>query len=141
MPQAPSSPPVATNRRFAGAPARLARIVSYGLPLVAVAAVAGTLAVAFLIADPPRLQVPARGYVAHEPKVRLVWRRGDHQGPFTVQVAAGRDFSRPLVDHSTLETELVLPRLPAGGHYCWRVVATSSAEVSCFDTAPAVVAY
>jgi hypothetical protein len=124
-------------------PRRIARLAAdYGLPALLGLVLLLELLGGAVFGDDPRPQIPPHGYLAHEDRVTLSWRRGDHQGSFRVQVAeAGQGFDAPVIDRTLGATRLTLPALDPGRRYCWRVLAESGATVTCFRTAPAYVAY
>ena len=133
-------------RRIAGLAAAKARkhavaAISYGVPGLLLLVLAFKLATAAAFGVAPGPAVPPDGYVASEDRVTLYWRRGSHEGAFTVQVAVGTKFDAPVFIKKTTQTSLVLPRLEPGREYCWRVVEEPGARRACFTTQPAFVPY
>jgi len=99
------------------------------------------LAVASIVGVAPAPQIPPDGYVASEDRITLYWRRGSHEGDFTLQVAQGERFDAPVVMKNTSQTTYLLPRLKPNTEYCWRVVDDPGARRACFTTERVFVPY
>jgi hypothetical protein len=115
--------------------------VSYALPALLLITLVYMILNATIFGTWPTPGSPPHEYYAEEDRVRLLWHRGTHKGPFTVQVAQGGDFKNPVFTKKTKQTKLLLPRLKPGKRYCWRAVAHDRAPVSCFHTSHRLVAY
>ncbi len=115
--------------------------VSYGVTGALVILVVCEILAGTIFGVDPAPQIPPDGYVAHEERIRLSWRSGDHDGEFAVQVAVDGDFEQLVLSKKTRKTSLVLPRLDRGKKYCWRVLDDADAVTSCFETTPAMIPY
>lgn len=124
-------------RRF-GPPA-----ISYGVPALLFLAIAFETLSAVVFGVGPVPQIPPYGYVAHENRVTLHWRKGDVRGELTVEVAKGRDFENPVFTARSKAERLQLPRLDPGQRYCWRVrrEGDDGGPCSCFSTSEISVTY
>ena len=120
---------------------RVFTIVSYGVAGALVLLVVYEILAGTILGVDPAPQIPPDGYVADETRIVLSWRKGNHKGEFNVQVAMNGDFHNPVLDKTTKETRLTLPKLKRGEKYCWRVLATDKARISCFTTTGDMVPY
>jgi hypothetical protein len=92
--------------------------------------------------DAPLPQIPPNGYVAYENRIYLRWFPGDHEGPFQVQVFdIERGFDEAVFNRQLTKNNVVLPVLEPGRKYCWRVLDSYDAHVSCFKTSRSFMAY
>lgn len=125
---------------------RIRSVVEYGLPLILLVVLLYKVIGGIVWGDIPRPQIPPNGYLAQETRVILHWSRGDHEGPFKLQVLAdGDDFDDAkgnalIVDHTVTETMYRLPQLQPGKKYCWRVIEDNGI-VSCFRTSDSLITY
>jgi len=119
----------------------VAPAISYGVPALLFVTLAVKLVWAAIAGVAPGPTVPPDGYLAAEDQVHLYWRKGDHKGPFQIQVAKGTSFDAPVFEKQTTATDLVLPRLAPGQRYCWRVLDDAGARHACFTTSELFVPY
>ena len=115
--------------------------ISYGVPGLLLLVLVFQLSTAAAFGVAPGPTVPPDGYAASEDRVTLYWRRGSHEGAFTVQVAEGMSFDKPVFSKKTSQTTLMLPRLEPGKEYCWRVLDEDGARHACFTTQATFVPY
>ena len=97
--------------------------------------------VAYLVAGDRSMPLsPPDGYVAEETRVSLSWSEGEDQPNHTVEVAEGRDFSKPIFSKSVQGTTALLPQLEPDTTYCWRLKSNPS-KLSCFRTGRHSITY
>jgi len=116
-------------------------IIQYAVPGLLFLLLVYKLVAAAIVGVPPVPQIPPDGYVASDDRIALYWRRGSHEGDFTLQVAQGDRFDAPIVTKTTNQTTYVLPRLKPNTEYCWRVVDDPGARRACFTTEQVFVPY
>jgi len=93
----------------------------------------------------PVPQAPAAGYVAYEHALPVAWAEDGLDPPFIVQVVeSGGSFETPRVEVRAEQRYVILPPLPPGREWRWRVVHEGTGTVSresFFRTADYLVNY
>ena len=113
----------------------------YGVLTFLVAYLVIKVIVYWVSGDQPTPVNPPDGYVSHDARVRVAWSPSGQATSYQLEVAENGDFSNPVYTLKTGITAARLPPLEPGKRYCWRVLASDSARISCFHISDIQVLY